>query len=75
MTAPSAPNRRSPTAAISTRPAPRAGTFLIEWLSREMFGVDPRREKEIIAALEAEADQRARSAPAASLSRPIGRAA
>src|SRR6266481_6580695 len=33
----------------------RSGTFLIDWLSRELLGIDPQRELEALTALEAEA--------------------
>jgi xylulokinase len=33
----------------------RSGTFLIDWLTREMFGIDPAQHAESLAALEAEA--------------------
>jgi sugar (pentulose or hexulose) kinase len=35
----------------------RAGTFLVDWLAREMFQVDPRKEREVFKTLEAEAAQ------------------
>lgn len=33
----------------------RTGTFLVDWLAHEMFGLDPARRREALAALEAEA--------------------
>ena len=33
----------------------RSGTFLVDWLSRELLGIDPQRELEALTALEAEA--------------------
>jgi sugar (pentulose or hexulose) kinase len=33
----------------------RSGTFLLDWLTRELLGVDPQREVELLTALEAEA--------------------
>jgi xylulokinase len=33
----------------------RAGTFLVDWLSRELLGIDPQRRLEALTALEAEA--------------------
>jgi sugar (pentulose or hexulose) kinase len=33
----------------------RSGTFLIDWMSREMLGIDPKREAQALIALEAEA--------------------
>jgi sugar (pentulose or hexulose) kinase len=33
----------------------RAGTFLVDWLAREMFQIDPRKEREVFAMLEKEA--------------------
>ena len=33
----------------------RAGTFLVDWLTREIYGIDPARRSEVLATLEAEA--------------------
>jgi sugar (pentulose or hexulose) kinase len=33
----------------------RSGTFLLDWLTRELLGMDPERERELLTALEAEA--------------------
>jgi xylulokinase len=52
----------------------RSGTFMVEWLTREVLRTEPGKQKEMIAALEAKR-RRARSAPTASSWCPIGKAA
>ena len=50
-------DRRGARTAISTNPAIRTGTFLVNWLVEQLFNVDAAKNREIFKTLEAEAAQ------------------